>query len=364
MKKGLPSERRWISAISRARQVLAQDVAHEGRGLGRGEGHEIDPLDVGIARCLCQPGSQRMLTPHVITAERGHHHHRRALQRAQEVRGRRQGPRVRPVEVLELDQERRAPGKAEEQVEERLMEPRPRPELLRGRRFIGPEGRHEPSQIGRAAPGQPGDGRHTILGRHRAEDLGVGREGQARLTHRDAAAGQHAHTLLLGQLADRREQAGLADPGLAADDRVTRLTLLCGLESGPELRDQRLPADQHGARHPASHDPDHTRTPARIARARQVSGRLGLAGRAAYAGPGRWTGAAADGDRTHRHRPSSGPGVPAGHGRPPPAGPSGATLRDGSSGTRSSSAPSTAAGAPRPGMTMALKAGRAHRANL
>ena len=332
MKKGLPSERRWISAISAPgrsspRMLRTRDAVSAVRRGARGRcarrGHRATTsASQGRSGCLRVMSSLRKVA---ITR------HRRALRRAQEVRGRRQRPRVGPVEVLELHQQRRRVRRGGRSRSRSASWSR-----VRAQSSCAGAGSSGPGPA-RAGPGRPAPrpaSAATVAAPSWATSerrISVyGAKGSPASPMRDAAARQHPHALLRRPArAIGGEQAGLADPGLAADDRVTRLALPCAPRERPRAaRPASLPADQHRA---ASSCEPWPRSYGRLLPgspgARQVS-RTAWARRPSSVRRPRPMRPALPRQRRPEaiaDGPSSGPGGPAGRGRPRPAGPAGGT---------------------------------------
>jgi hypothetical protein len=102
-------------------------------------------------------------------------------------------------------------------------------------------------QAAQLAAGWAGDrlqlGRFQVAGQA-AQRLDQGREGQALLAQRHAAAAQHPHAPLGGGGGQPPGQPGLADPSLPTDQRHQRLTVIGAHQELPQQRQLLGTADE------------------------------------------------------------------------------------------------------------------------
>ena len=134
-------------------------------------------------------------------------------QEAEHVAGRLVGP----VGVLDHDEDGRLLGEGREEVAERVVDVAAVEGLVarRGLAAADPAARLEPGEGGVLLEDAGGD--VGLVGHHAAEDLGEGKVGQGAVGEVEAVTGDHVPVGLDRGVAQRHEQARLADPRVAGD---------------------------------------------------------------------------------------------------------------------------------------------------
>jgi hypothetical protein len=162
-----------------------------------------------------------------------------------------QGRAVGPVQVLEHQQGREPVGEALQHGEEGLKQ------LGLTRRADGEAGRRRfptPPELGQQEreqrsprPDQVVEGRGLQSPAQTAEGLDHWRIRQRRLAELDAAAEQHLPTAAADPAGELADQAGLADPGFAADAQGQRIAAAGACERSLETAQLGGAADETGA---------------------------------------------------------------------------------------------------------------------
>ncbi len=183
--------------------------------LGTAEARQLQALHAAVACQLAEQPAQRVQAVQLVAAEGEQQQHRAGAQVGGEEGDQVAGGAVRPVQVLDDQQQRRAYRQPLDHAEQQLEQP-----PLAGIHGSGACGRlATPGKVGNQA-GQVGAGRagdRLQLGRievpgEAAQRLGDRRERQALLTERHAAAAQHPDALLAGGDSQLVGQPGLANP--------------------------------------------------------------------------------------------------------------------------------------------------------
>ena len=204
----------------RTRRRQAGDQLADLGGVERLEGHPVHALE---ARPLGDLGAQRVLAVQVVGAVGRDERHRLAERAGEQEAHQVTGRLVGPVEVLDHEDERLLLGGGLEEgvhgIEQRgpvewgpMLAP---PEPLAGL-VDHPAAGREAVQGGVVA----GDGGEHLGGRdlEAAEDLGEGEVGQGAVGEVEAVAGDDLPAEVEGAVAQRGEEAGLADAGVAGEE--------------------------------------------------------------------------------------------------------------------------------------------------
>ena len=164
------------------------------------------------------------------------------------------GRRVGPVEVLDDEDDGGRGAEPPEQAEEPLEDPALEPVAprKRGKLRLRPVGQlgDEPGELGRRRPDRVTQLPSRDLGDQRPEDLDDRAERQAVVAERDAAPGQDQRvgpSVGADPGHELGDQAALADPGLAVDQRERRLTVGGRRDGRLELCELRAATDEDRA---------------------------------------------------------------------------------------------------------------------
>ena len=198
---------------------------------------------------LSQERAQRMAAVKLVAAVAGDEQQALAAQVADQVAEQVAGRAVGPVHVLDHDDRGRVGAEPAEHPEHQLEQPLLAEPGRRGRhaqrRLQRREGRacgtqHRVERVRRELVGELA---------HDARERRIGN----RFSRFGAVAGQHARPGGARPPGELRQQPGLADPGLAADERRARSAGGCRGERGLEDPQLVRATDEHGARDAGRH---------------------------------------------------------------------------------------------------------------
>ena len=259
MKKGLPSDRSTTRSTRSRGGSTPRIAASSRRRLARLEPGDVDPLDAAGALDLRDPRQQRVASMELVRAEREEQGRRIRAQVPDEVG---QGlPRagIRPMQVLDDEQQGAPRGEALDQAQDRFEQPRLQPLALgAGLGQIGP--RHERrKQASKVGPGWADD-LVDLLGpkvavelAQRLDDRAVRHAGGSDV---HARAAQHAHATLAREAHRFVDQSALADAGLAGQEEVAGATALRLVEGALDRSDLGFAAHHDRTDEAATHAPD------------------------------------------------------------------------------------------------------------
>jgi len=238
-----------------ARRRVPEDVGELLRELRAGEGPQLDPAGARVALQLGQQRSQRVAAVQLVRAVGGDDQHALVAQGGGEVGEERARGAVRPVEVLDNQQQAGRGGEAVQQVEEGLEQPGARGRGL-VRRLPGRRGAREAGEEGpQGLAGRQGEVfEHRVAAPgERAQGADQRGEGELALTEVDAVATDHAHPVRAGEALELGDQPGLADPRLAGHEGQRGGSAARGGEGAAELGELRVPAYEPRAGDPCRH---------------------------------------------------------------------------------------------------------------
>ncbi len=223
--------------------------------LGVGEAVQLDPADGAQPVEFGEQGAQRVAAVDVVGAVGGEDDQAAGAQRAQEVGEEVPGGGVGPVQVLQGEHDRAVGGDA-------LQQPCGEFEEAGGAVLVvaagagGAEFGQQAGQFLLLAVGGGGQfgGECVAQG---AQGGGEGGEGQSVRADLDTAAERDDGSAVGGVPRELLDQAGLADPGLAAEQQRLRLARVGAGERVLQVLQLLGAADEHGADGLGLHGPEH-----------------------------------------------------------------------------------------------------------
>jgi hypothetical protein len=244
-----PGEHR-VSQLGRWR--CAQDADQLRHGLGPvqpGQLHALDPVGAG------QLGQVRAeaLVARLVVAVGDHHQEPLAAQVPAQEREQVAGGPVGPVQVLQNQDQRGLLAQASQQSEQQLEQPSLRG-LARWVRAIRlSQGGQQACELRPGGADQLADRFHADLTEQVAQDLDDGGVGQSAIADGHAAADEHPHPGAGAAAGAFRDQARLADTGLAPHQDDGRISVCGPLPGRLEELQLLCAADEGGARDAAAH---------------------------------------------------------------------------------------------------------------
>ena len=231
--------------VQRALGQRAQVVGH----VGVAEGGELDGGHPGQAEQLRDHRPQRMTAVQVVGAVGDHHRHLFPVQHPAQEGEQVAGGAVGPVQVLQHEQDGplcRQLGQHPQDRAEQL--------LLRQARQVGR--RRAGTAVGQQPPEHRAGGDRVEqrlvragAGGRRAQRVGE-RQVRDAVAQLGAPAGQHGEAAARGPPGQLRHQAGLAHPGVPANERVPGAALGGVVEQVEQAAQFAVPADQPLTRYP------------------------------------------------------------------------------------------------------------------
>ena len=238
---------------------LVEDVRQLGGELGAGERREVDAAVAGVALDLGQQRAQRMAAVHLVGAVGDDRQHALRRHRAGEEGEERPRRAVRPVDVLEQQQDGLLAAETVEEREQRLEQAAlgGAGDLVRAAHAARDvDLRQQRGQLDVRGVRQVVD-RRVVIARERPQRGDERRVGQLALPQLDALAPEHARAGLAGAVAQLGHEPGLADAGLAGHERERRAAVGGLGERRFELRELGRPADQARAGDTRGQAPDY-----------------------------------------------------------------------------------------------------------
>ena len=234
-------------------EVVAGDRAELLGRFAPVERHEREPLDATGPLELGQERQQRVAAMELVGAVGEQEHHRDVAQVPDEEPEQVAGRAVGPVQVLDDEHDRRPRGQALEDPEEQLEQAALARAVAQGTGRApagsghGPEVGDQPGQLG--ATLAQDDVELLRVGPADESAQGFGDRGvrHRTLAEVDAAAEQDDGALGLGDRGDLRDDPGLADAGLAGQERRAAATLVGRLQGRAQSADLAGSADEDGA---------------------------------------------------------------------------------------------------------------------
>jgi len=221
------------------RQLLADLVAVEPPQVQAGQ--RPVPLPAGDKR------AQRVPPVKLVGAVGDHKDDGRRAQQPHQERGQVKGGLVRPVHVLDHEEERLDSAQPGQRAEHELKQLR----LLQARHRRGRVRRELGQQPGEAAQRRGAEHRVQLFPGHRPRQrpqrVHQRRQRKALCPQFHALAGEDPETRFPGLPGQFGGQPGLSDPGLAADERERRLTAKGLLQQGGQRGHFLAPPDKHWA---------------------------------------------------------------------------------------------------------------------
>jgi hypothetical protein len=241
-------------------EIAAGDRPELGRRFAAVEWLDLEPLHAGRAAQLGEERQQRMASVELVGAVGQQEHDGGVAQVAHEEAEQVAGRAIRPVEVLDHEEDGRPRGEPLEDAEEQLEHPAlGRLDAQTGPRVVdhGTEIRHEARQLG---PARAEDG-FDVRGRRPADQTAQGLDdrgiGQGAVSEQDAAALEHLGAGGPGPLPELRHQPRLADPRLAGEERRAALPVHRPAERRLEASELVDATDQDGTGDAGGHAPDY-----------------------------------------------------------------------------------------------------------